>query len=65
MISSLRQREIALCALSCIEDSGITSLPVNPQIIASKANIGVMPWKPTKLGISGFLMRKGQEFGIG
>ncbi len=65
MISNLRHREITLCALSCIEDAGITSLPVNPQIIASKANIGVMPWKPTKLGISGFLVRRGKEFGIG
>jgi len=65
MISSLRQREIELCALGCIEDAGITSLPVDPKIIATKARIAVMPWNPTKLGVSGFLMRKNQEFGIG
>ena len=65
MISGVRHREIVQHALHCIEDAGITSLPVNPKIIASKANIGVIPWKPTKIGISGVLMRVGQEFGIG
>ena len=65
MISGVRYREIVQCVLICIEEAGITSLPVDPKIIASKANIGVTPWRPTTLGVSGFLMRVGQEFGIG
>src|SRR6516165_9103577 len=65
MISGVRQREIVGCALTCIQEVGIISLPIDPKIIASKANIEVMPWRPTKLGISGFLMRVDQRFGIG
>jgi hypothetical protein len=65
MISGVRQREIVQCAERCIEEVGITSLPVNPKLIASNAKIGVIPWKPTKLGISGILMRVGDQFGIG
>lgn len=65
MISGVREREIAECALGCVQNAGITSLPVSPKIIASNADIGVMPWKPTQLGVSGVLMRVGQNFGIG
>lgn len=65
MISGVRQRAIVQCALNCIQDAGITSLPVSPKLIASNANIEVFPWKPTQLGISGVLMRVGQNFSIG
>jgi len=66
MISSVRQAEIVQCARNCVESSGFTSLPIDPKVIASAAGIGVMPWKPTKLGVSGFLMRAANnQFGIG
>jgi len=65
MISGVRQREIIQCAWNCVESRGFTSLPIDPKVIASAAGIGVMPWKPTRLGVSGFLMRSGNEFGIG
>jgi hypothetical protein len=65
MISGVRHRQIVQCAERCIEEAGIISLPVNPKLIASKAKIGVIPWKPTKLGISGVLIRVGAQFGIG
>jgi Zn-dependent peptidase ImmA (M78 family) len=61
----VRQREIVQCAWNCGESGGFTSLPINPKVVASTAQIGVMPWKPTKLGVSGFLMRSGNQFGIG
>ena len=65
MIASVRQREIVQCAWACVESGGFTSLHIDPKVIASTAGIGVMPWKPTKLGVSGFLMRAGDQFGIG
>ncbi|HZS18693.1 MAG TPA: ImmA/IrrE family metallo-endopeptidase [Candidatus Udaeobacter sp.] len=65
MISIIREREIIQCAADVIRDNGFTSLPVDPRKIASAAKIELMPWNPDKLGISGFLMRAGEDFGIG
>ena len=65
MMSGVRHREIVQSAERCIEEATITSLPVNPKLIAANAKIGVIPWRPTKLGISGVLMRVGDQFSIG
>ena len=65
MTSIIREREIIQCARHIASDNGFNSLPVNPKIIAEKSGIEVMPWKPDKLGVSGFLMRVGDDFGIG
>ena len=65
MISGVREKEIVRIAWECVQDCGFSALPVKPGLIATSADISVVPWKPTKLGISGFLMRVGDKFGIG
>jgi Zn-dependent peptidase ImmA (M78 family) len=65
MISSVREREIIQCADEVLKDNGFTALPIDPRKIAEAAGIALMPWKPHKLGISGFLTRAGENFGIG
>lgn len=65
MISIIREREIIQSAGEAVKDNGFTSLPIDPRKIAIAAKIELMPWKPEKLGISGFLMRAGDDFGIG
>jgi hypothetical protein len=65
MISIIREREIIQCAADVIRDNGFTSLPVDPRKIATNAKVELMPWNPDKLGVSGFLMRVGEDFGIG
>jgi len=65
MISGVREREIIQCATDTILDAKITSLPVDPKSIATSIGIHLQAWKPEKLGISGFFMRAGEQFGIG
>jgi hypothetical protein len=65
VISIIREREIIQCAGDVVRDNGFTSLPVDPTKIAMASKIELMPWKPEKIGISGFLMRAGEDFGIG
>jgi hypothetical protein len=65
MISGLREQQIHQCALEVVQDNGFTTLPVDPRAIAGKASIQLQSWQPTKPGISGFLMRHGDSFGIG
>ena len=65
MISVVREREIIQSAGETVKDNGFASLPIDPRKIAIAAKIELMPWKPEKLGISGFLMRAGDDFGIG
>jgi hypothetical protein len=63
--SIIREREIIQCARQVVSNNGFSSLPVDPKVIAKNSHIEVMPWKPDKLGVSGFLMRVGDDFGIG
>jgi len=65
VISLIREREIVRCACDTIKSNGFQSLPVDPKKIATASNIAVMDFKPENLGISGFLMRAGDDFGIG
>jgi len=65
MISGVREREIIQCALNTIKSAGYSDLPIDPRKIAGPehARIELMSWKPTKKGVSGFLMRQGESFG--
>ena len=65
MISGVREREIIQCACDTVKDAGFESLPVDPKTIASSFGITVFPWNAGKLGISGFLMKAGNKFGLG
>ena len=65
MISGLREQQIHQCAIETVQDNGFSALPVDPKAIAARARIELKSWKPNKPGISGFLMRQGESFGIG
>jgi len=65
MISSVREREIHQCALETVAKAAFNGLPVDPRKIAKDKDIELKPWKPTKAGISGFLMKQQDAFGIG
>jgi hypothetical protein len=65
VISFIREREIIEGAVQAVRDNGFKSLPVDPRQIAKASKIELMPWKPDKLGVSGFLMRVGEDFGLG
>lgn len=63
MISRLRRLEVARCAEEVV--NSITTLPINPIAIAESNDISVQPLSSTQPGVSGFLMRRGNKFGIG
>lgn len=65
MISAVRRMEIVKAAHDVVADHGFTDLPVSPKTIAASTDIEVSSWQPNELGISGFLMKAGDEFGIG
>jgi Zn-dependent peptidase ImmA (M78 family) len=65
VISSVRERQIIQCASDAVTQGVFKALPIDPRKIADASKIKLMPWKPDKLGISGFLMRAGENFGIG
>jgi Zn-dependent peptidase ImmA (M78 family) len=65
MSKRLLEQFAAAEAEAAIKDLGISSLPVDPFWIAKQKDIEVKP-KPTDApGVSGFLMRYGDQFGIG
>jgi len=47
-----------------LRDEGITSLPVDPMKIAASRDIEVKPMPESSGGVSGMLLRHGDEFGI-
>ena len=47
-----------------LQDQGITSLPVNPRFIAEKLGVVVRAKADSEPGVSGMLLRNGNEFGI-
>jgi len=61
----LRESEIRVIAHKVVAEAGFTSLPIDPKKIAESKDILLQPWEPKELGISGFLMVKGQSVGIG
>src|SRR4051794_25953591 len=65
MSKRLLEQFAAAEAETVIGALGITSLPVDPFWIAKKKEIEVMPKQSDTPGVSGFLMRFGDQFGIG
>jgi Zn-dependent peptidase ImmA (M78 family) len=63
MISKIRRLEVVRNAEEAAK--GFESLPVDPIAIAKAKDIIVQSWNTTKQGVSGFLMKKGDAFGIG
>jgi hypothetical protein len=55
------------CAEDVVADPvfGISALPVDPLAIARKKDILLNPFKPSKPGILGVMMKHGDKFGIG
>lgn len=64
MSDSLDRIEAESEANRVIEDYAITTLPICPFFIAEKAGIVVQPKDSSESGVSGFLMRVGETFGI-
>src|SRR5437762_67144 len=64
MLSKIRRVEVVKCAEDVAKDLRITAFPVDPIRIAEERGITVQSWKPTKQGVSGFLMKHGDAFGI-
>lgn len=65
MTSAVRRAAIVRAAQDVVADHGFTGLPVSPKAIAASTDIKVSSWQPEELGISGFLMKAGDAFGIG
>jgi Zn-dependent peptidase ImmA (M78 family) len=61
---SLEEREAESVAEQLITDRGINALPVCPFAIAKDKDIEVQPRQSDRPGVSGFLMRVGNQFGI-
>ena len=61
----LSRQHAEKCAEDLIRRLGITKLPINPAEIAERHGIVLKPMAQTAQGISGFLMKSGDNFGIG
>jgi hypothetical protein len=64
MLSKLRRLEVEKCAENLVKELDLRSLPIKPIEIAGKRDILVQSWEPKKKGVSGFLMKQGDSFGI-
>jgi hypothetical protein len=64
MVSKLRRLEVEKCAEEIVKEFGISKFPVKPIDLANSRDIIVQSWAPTKKGVSGFLMKQGDAFGI-
>lgn len=63
MMSKIRRLEVVRCADEVAKE--FSSLPIDPVAIAKRKDITVQSWEPKKQGVSGFLMKQGDAFGIG
>ena len=61
----LAQQHAEKCAEDLIKELGIVALPIDPAAIAKRHDITLMPMAQTAPGITGFLMKSGDNFGIG
>jgi hypothetical protein len=64
MSEKLDRLEAENTAQAIVEECGFTSLPICPFEIARRHDIHVGPKQSSKPGVSGFLMRVGDAFGI-
>ncbi len=62
-VSKIRSLEISRIAEEVVARA--TALPIEPRRIATDCQITIRSWEPEKQGISGFLMKQGDAFGIG
>ena len=63
MISKIRKLSIEQWADEVTSE--FAQLPINPIAIAKSRDIAVQPWTPKQKGVSGYLMKVGDSFGIG
>ncbi len=63
MVSRIRRLEIDRIAEEVVAD--VAALPIEPRSIATERQITIQTWEPKVQGISGFLMKQGDSFGIG
>ncbi|MBV6415414.1 MAG: hypothetical protein OMOMHJEC_03302 [Xanthomonadales bacterium] len=63
-MDNYRRRQITVCAETQVRDAGITTFPVDPRIIAERAEIKVQAKPSDVQGASGWLVRSGNAFGI-
>lgn len=63
MISKIRRLEVVRSGEDVARE--FSSLPVDPVAIAQAKDIAVQSWEPKTKGVSGFLMKQGDAFGIG
>ena len=61
----LSQQHAERCAEELIKRLGISALPISPAEVAKRHDILLQPMAQTEPGISGFLMKAGDSFGIG
>lgn len=64
MIDPARLQLLETCALNVLADDRVTSLPVDPIAIAEQRGILVVEKACAEEGVSGMLLRHGNEFGI-
>lgn len=60
----LKRQEAEFEATSLLKQMDIGSLPVDPKLIAQRSQIMVRPKESNEPGVSGFLIRVGDSFGI-
>ena len=64
MIKEIRKLSIASKAKEVLQDMQFSTLPINPIAIAQHFNIGVEPKPSNTKGVSGMLIKQGDNFGI-
>lgn len=65
MSDTIIRAEAERSANEVIRDQRITSLPIDPLAIAAAHDIQTTPMSSDTIGVSGFLMKQGDNFGIG
>src|SRR5258706_2341143 len=64
MLSNIRRMAVAKCAHDVVGELKITALAIDRIQIAKGRGMTVQSWMPTRKGVSGFLMKQGDSFGI-
>jgi Zn-dependent peptidase ImmA (M78 family) len=60
----LERSQVQQRAVRVLKDYQINKLPINPKKVAEKAGISVLPKNDCEPGVSGMLLRNGENFGI-
>ena len=62
MISEARKNEICKAALDVLSEYDLFVLPIDPRVVAEQESIAIKGFSPSSEGISGFLMKSGDDF---